>query len=241
VLTKNPSAIIYTPADPVAGGIPLRTVSQDDVTVINVDAKLAASSLYTSFIASDHYAGAEMITKRLAEQIGGAGQVAVVSGLPSNPITQPRVNGFKAALKAYPKIKVVSISYPDITPSAQQSTASSLLAKYRDLKAFYTTNFLSANGTAVALRNANLVGKVKMVSWDAGASNVKLLQEGVLNETVAQEPYVMGQLAIQQIAKKLQGKPTTKSVSAPVTVLTSADVNSPEGKKLWYRGKCSED
>lgn len=114
-----------------------------------------------------------------------------------------------------------------------------MLVKYPNLKAFYTTNFLNSTGAAVAIRNANVVGKVKMASWDTGAPNVKLLEEGVLTETVAQQPYVMGQLAIQQIADKLTGKPTRKVVASPVSILTSAAVDTPAGRKLWYKADCS--
>lgn len=239
VLTKSPKALIYTPADPVAGGLPLRNARQDGVIVINVDAQLSDSSLYDSFIASDHYQGAQQITKTLVDLIGGSGEIAAIGSLPSNPITQARIKGFEAELKKYPNVKVVDISYPDISPDAIQAEAASLLVKYPNLKGIYTTNYLNSTGAAVALRNANAVGKVKMVSWDTGAPNVKLLQEGSLQATVAQQPFTMGQLAIQQIAKKLNGGDTTKTVHAPVSILTSAQVNTPDGKKLWYSGSCS--
>lgn len=240
VLGTAPKALIYTPADPVAGGLPLKSAKQDGVTVIDVDAKLSDSTLYDSFVASDHYAGAKLITKALADMIGGSGEIAAIGSLPTNPITQARIKGFQDELKAeYPNIKIVSISYPDLAPAAIQSNASATLVKYPNLKGIYTTNFLNSTGAAVALRNADLVGKVKMVSWDAGAPNVKLLQEGVLQATVAQQPFVMGQLAIQQIAKKLRGETVSKTISAPTSVLTSDAVDTDAGKKLWYKGTCS--
>lgn len=239
VLSKSPRALIYTPADPVAGGLPLRTARQDGVTVIDVDAKLDNEKLYDSFVASDHYEGAKQITKALAEMIGGKGEIAAIGSLPSNPITQARIKGFQDALKDYPGIKVVSTSYPDLSPAAIQSNASSTLVKYPNLKAFYTTNYLNSTGAAVALRNADLVGKVKMVSWDTGAENVKLLREGVVQATVAQQPFKMGELAIRQIAQAIRGAKVDKTVSSPVSILTSEAVDSPEGKKLWYKGSCS--
>lgn len=239
VLIKKPRALIYTPADPVAGGLPLRTARQDGVTVIDVDAKLDDENLYDSFVASDHYEGAKQITKALAVMIGGEGEVAAIGSLPSNPITQARIKGFEDALKDYPGITVVSTSYPDISPAAIQSNASSTLVKYPNLKAFYTTNYLNSTGAAVSLRNAGLVGKVKMVSWDTGADNVKLLHEGVVQATVAQQPFKMGELAIQQIAQAIRGEKVDKTVSAPVSILTSEAVDTPEGKALWYEGSCS--
>lgn len=240
VLTKSPKALIYTPADPVAGGLPLRSAKQDGVTVIDVDAKLSDSSLYDSFVASDHYAGGKQLTKALAELIGDSGEVAAIGSLPSNPITQARIKGFNDELKNHPNIKVVSISYPDISADKIQAEAASLLVKYPNLKGIYTTNYLNSTGAAVALRNAKLVGKVKMVSWDTGAENVKLLQEGSVQASVAQQPYKMGELAIRQIANKLEGKTVSKTVSSPTSILTSETVDSAEGKKLWYSaGACS--
>ncbi|GAA1240051.1 ABC transporter substrate-binding protein [Janibacter melonis] len=238
VLSKSPQALIYTPADPVAGGLPLRTARDDGTTVIDVDAQLEDADLYDSFVASDHYEGAKQITKELAEMIGGKGKVAAIGSLPSNPITQARIKGFQDALKDYPDIEVVSTSYPDLSPAAIQSNASATLVKHPDLKGFYTTNYLNSSGAAVALRNANQVGKVKMVSWDTGVDNVKLMREGVVQATVAQQPFKMGELAIEQIAKSIKGEKVDKTVNAPVSILTSDEVDTAKGKELWYQGSC---
>lgn len=239
LLTTSPDALIYTPADPTAGAVPIQTALQDGVIVIDVDAKLDDASLYDSFVASDHYEGAKEITKWLADQIGGSGQIAAIGSLATNPITQARVKGFEDALKDYPDIEVVSITYPEINPDIISADAAATLVKYPDLKAIYTTNFLNSTGAAVALRNADLVGKVQMVSWDAGEANIKLLQEGVLQATVAQQPYKMGELAIEQIANKLRGDDVEAAVASPVSILTAEDVDTPEGQALWYKADCS--
>jgi ribose transport system substrate-binding protein len=239
VLGKSPDAVIYTPADPVAGGIPVRTAKEDGITVINVDAQLDDHDLYDSFVSSDHYEGARELTKTLASLMGDEGEVAAVGSLPSNPITQARIKGFTDELEDHPGIELVSTSYPDVSPDAIQAEAAALLIKNPDLKAIYTTNYLNSTGAAVALRNADLVGDVKMVSWDTGAQNVKLMQEGVVQATVAQQPFTMGELAIRQIAAKIEGKEVEATVASPITILTSDDVDTPDGKALWYEGKCS--
>ena len=238
VLSNKPDALIYTPADPVAGGLPIRTARQDDVTVVNVDAQLENQDLYDTFVASDHAEGGAEVARYLAKAVGGAGQIAAVGILPTNPITQARIKGFNQAMKAYPDIKVVSITYPDLSPEAIQANAAATLVKYPDLRGIYTTSFLNSTGAAVAIRNAKKVGKVKMVSWDAGAPNVKLLQEGVLQATVAQQPFRMGELAVEAIDKKLKGQPIGKVENSPVSLLTSEAVDTPDGKKLWYRSSC---
>ncbi|GAA5149742.1 ABC transporter substrate-binding protein [Microbacterium pseudoresistens] len=239
MLTNAPDALIYTPADPVAGGIPVQSARADGVTVIDVDAQLDDEELYDSFIASNHYEGAKEITAYLAELIGGEGQIAAIGSLATNPITQARIKGFEDALEEYPDIEVVSISYPEISADVIQANAASTLVKYPDLKAIYTTNYLNSTGAAVALRNANVVGAVKMVSWDAGAANIELLEEGVLQATVAQQPFAMGELAIEQIANQLRGDEVSKTVDAPVEILTSEDVDTPKGESLRYKTECS--
>lgn len=239
VLQTNPAAIIYTPADAVAGGIPLRAAVQDNVPVVDIGVKLSDPSVVTSFIYPDLYGGAVQVTKLLATQIGGVGQIAAIGSLASNPITEARIQGFTAAAKTFPGIQVVSVSYPPLTSSAIQAEASSLLVKYPDLKAFYTTNYIVADAVAAALRSAQLVGKVKVASWDTDAPNVKLLQEGVLTDAVAEQPYLTGVLAIQQIANKLEGKPAQAAVQTPVSIVTSSTVNTPAGRKQWYTGTCS--
>lgn len=239
VLGTLPTALIYTPADPVAGGLPLKAAGED-VTVINVDAQLDDESLYESFIASNHYEGAREVTKNLIELIGGEGKIAALGSLPNLKLTQDRIAGFEDEVAQHPGVEVVSVSYPEINPEDIQAEAASLLVRYPDLKGFYTTNYLNSTGAAVAIRNAGAVGTVKMVSWDTGSANVKLLQEGVLQATVAQQPFRMGELAVEQIAKVLDGENADPIVEAPVSILTSENVDTPEGEALWYKGTCEQ-
>lgn len=234
VLATHPDALVYTPADGEAGGIPLK--SAGDTTVINVDARLSDDALYTSFVASDHFAGSVELAGALADQIGGAGQIAAIGILPENPITAARIEGMQEGLKAFPDVELVKVAYPKFDVSAIQNEASSLLAKYPQLSGFYTTNYIIADAVGAALRQNDLVGKVKMATWDTNPVNVKLLQQGVATVAVAQQPAQMGKLAIEQIAAKLQGQTPEKEVVSPVSLVTNETVDTPEGKKFWYEG-----
>ncbi|HET6507827.1 MAG TPA: substrate-binding domain-containing protein [Baekduia sp.] len=238
VLARNPAGLIFSAADPQAGGVAIKPAVSKGLPVVAVDVALADPSLAISFVSSSHEQGGKLGGELLAKQIGERGQVLAIGVIPSNPITQGRIKGFKEAMAEFPDIDVVAIKYPDLDINKIAAEASALLNRYPNLKGIYTTNDTIASSVATALRQSQKVGKVKVITWDLQPAGIKLLQEGSVTGTVVQRPREEGRIAVQQLANKLSGKPVTKSVTAPLSTATNDQINDPAIKALYYSNPC---
>jgi len=78
-----------------------------------------------------------------------------------------------------------------------------------------------------------------MVGFDTADVQVAAMKKGVFQALIGQEPYLMGQLAIQQAILAIQGKPTTHTIGTPAVVVTPANLNTPAIQKLVYKFNCS--
>ncbi len=244
-LATNPAGLIFDPADAKADAPPIKTAVAGGLPVVDVDTQLQDPSLYVSFVSSSHEIGGKLGGALLARQIGGSGEVAAIGIIPTNPITQGRILGFNEAMKMFPNIHVVTTIYPPavsgngISASVLTDAANALIAKYPNLKGIYTTNDTIASSVAAALRGSGKSpGQIKVVTWDLQPVGIKLLQEGIVTGTVVQRPREEGVMAMDQLANKLEGKPTTKRLIAPLSTTTSTQINTPAIKALYYSNAC---
>ena len=90
----------------------------------------------------------------------------------------------------------------------------------------------AAIGAARAIRTRGLAGKVKMVGFDASPTLQDELRNGVIDALVVQDPFKIGYLGIQTIMRKLSGETPQKIIHSPARVITAADLEDPEVRKL---------
>jgi ribose transport system substrate-binding protein len=88
----------------------------------------------------------------------------------------------------YPKIQIVGREYANSQPAAATSAVNTALLKFPDLAGIFAIDGTAGTGAVAALRNANKVGQVKLVGYDAYKAEVDALKEGVFTALIAQQP-----------------------------------------------------
>jgi len=89
------------------------------------------------------------------------------------------------------------------------------------------------------LRLAKKVGAVKAVAFDAAPAEVQAIKEGLLQGAVSQNPRKIGELAVQNMERYLDGKrDMPKTQPQTPFVIDEQNVDAPEGKAAAYVGSC---
>ncbi len=146
---------------------------QKGIRVILVDSSVGADA-GECFVGTDNIRAAQSLGDRLAEAIGGSGEIAVISHQKQTATAVDRLQGFYSALERYPEIKVVE--EVDIGDSSQKSyeEVRRIVMQYPNLKGIYATNQISAEGVTRALKEMrNQLESIPQIA----ASQV--LEEGV--------------------------------------------------------------
>jgi ribose transport system substrate-binding protein len=73
-----------------------------------------------------------------------------------------------------------------------------LLEAYPDIDAVFAQNDEMALGAIEAIKAAGKLGKIIVVGFDAIPDAIEAVKKGEMAATIAQQPYLMGQLAIQK-------------------------------------------
>ncbi len=136
-------------------------------------------------------AGGEM----LAQAIGGSGKVLL--GTFPSPATLERVEGYKALFaEKYPGIEVVDVVNDKADPSFAPTAYAQALQAHPDVVGIGGTDGDSGKGAAIALTEAGLVGKVKIVAMDRNDDMLPYIQDGTILGSIAQKSYAEAFLAV---------------------------------------------
>ena len=228
-------ALILVPTDPDSLQSAVTRAQTLNIPVITVDTTVKDQSYLTSHITGDNIDGGAKAASTLAEQIGGAGKVFIMSGSPSATTDTLREKGFREEMVKYPKIQIVGREYANSQPAAATSAVNTALLKFPDLAGIFAIDGTAGTGAVAALRNANKVGQVKLVGYDAYKAEVDALKEGVFTALIAQQPAKEAELALQYAYDKLTGKnleAINKTVVIPNVVMTKD--NLAETQKYMY-------
>ena len=238
VAAKKPDAILVAPTDTKALFAPFKQASQHSKIVL-VDTTLDDASMAVSQIASNNLAGGQAAGTELSKLIGSAGgKVMVMSVKPGISTTDLRAQGFKQSIQSKPALKDIGVQYDNDDPAKAASIVSATLSKNPDLKGIFATNLFSAEGAATALRQRGLLGKVKIVGFDAGPKQVDDLKSGVVQALIAQKPAEIGADGVDQAVNALNGKSTTKKIGTGFVVVTKQNMNDPNVSKFLYKSSC---
>lgn len=225
---QNVDAIVLAPAH-AQGMVPAIEQVATKIPVIVVDSPLA-SRLPKSTVATNNYKAGLLAGRRLAEAIGGKGNVALFRYMKGHGSTQPRESGFLDAMKKYPGIQVVSSDFHAGATIAEATVhAKQLLEKCgANLQGVFGSNLYATLGLLAALRETGQAGKVAFMGFDTDERVIEGLRKGELAGVAVQQPFMMGYLGVRTAVQAIQGKPVDSEIDTDVKIVTRENVETPE-------------
>jgi ribose transport system substrate-binding protein len=241
VVQSKPDAIMIAPNDRRGMIAPIQAAINAGIPVLCVDTTIE-SDIQLGDVATDNVEGGRLAARGLAEAIGGSGKVFVVNVRPGISTTDQREEGFREALaNEFPNIQYLGQEYCEDDANIAAQVTSARLQSDPDLAGIFGTNLFAAQGAAAALRQQGLQGKVKMVGFDAGPTQVQDLKSEVVDLLIAQHPGDIGEVAVQLLHDYLTtgNPPHPKDLVTGATIVTRDNLNDPDVARYLYVSDCS--
>lgn len=239
VVAKKPDAIMISVTDTKAMIPPLAQAKAAGIPIIGIDDDLADRSIMASKIQSDSIEGGKLAGERLAELIGGKGEVIAINNTPGTPIGDARVEGFKQGIAAHPGIKFLGVKYSNNETAKAANIASTTASSNPNLAGIFTVTTNNTEGSVTGLREAKKTGKVRLVGYDTSDPIVEALRNGAVDGLVVQYPYGEGIQGIKTAMDIWAGKDVERDQSSPFVVATPENVDDAEVQKYIYKMECS--
>lgn len=207
IIRQRPDAIVVDAASASALNPTIARACQQGITVVAFDQSVTAPCAYNMVSNWDEIP--KVLGTWVAEQIGGKGTVFLDRGLPGAPISAQILNGYKAALKRYPNIKVAGYFNGQYALGPEQTGVSSLLAGHPDVTAILTQGY--GTGAIKALKQAGHQ-LVPISAFSYNGTAVTCVKEKVPCIMGSNAPY-LGADAVKLAVDILDGKkPAQKTV-----------------------------
>ncbi len=257
-LDRTPSAIAIATIDATACSIQFDLAAENGIPIVTFDSGNDYQHI-ASHVSTDNLKATQIAAENLAESIDKKGEVLVFTQDSISTTATTRLNGFVDTIETnYPDISVAKVYHFDKLQEmaqiisdeekassensekarepediSQEDVVAYLLEKHPDVKGIYATNLDTTQLVAKVVKDSDLKN-VKMVGFDGGQEQIKLLNEDILEGIVIQNPFGMGYATVVAAARVSLGLGNESFVNTGHLWVTKKNMTSKKIKNLLY-------
>lgn len=219
-------AIVISPVNPDSLAAALEKVPSD-IPVIVMDGRLN-STVQKTTVSTNNYTAASLAAEKMAELIGDeGGLVAVVSEVPGSVQGVDRENGFIDKIKTYDNFEVLEVFYSEGDRTKAANITQDILTEHPDIKGIFATNEGAAVGVSLTIRSEDRKDVV-VIGYDSSMDLIQAIYDGVLDGTIAQDPFNIGYLSTIAALESLDGESLPEKTDVPVVFVDNSNIHDPD-------------
>lgn len=206
-ISKGYKAIGVAPISDVNLNNAIADATSKGIKIVDIDERVNLEALAQlggacyAYVATDNVSVGRMGAEYLIEQIGGAGEVAIIEGKAGAVSGENRRNGAKQAFEAA-GLTIVESQPADWDRTKAYDVTTNYITAHPELKAIYCCNDTMAMGAQEAVEAS---GKdIKVCGTDGNDDAIQSVADGKLAATVAQDPAAVGARGLQLMIEAVE-------------------------------------
>ncbi|MEC2055228.1 ribose ABC transporter substrate-binding protein RbsB [Peribacillus psychrosaccharolyticus] len=216
LILKGVDVLVVNPTDSAAISSSVLSANEAGIPVITID-RSAEDGEVATFIASDNVSGGEMAGTYIVEQLGEKANVVELEGVSGASATRERGKGFHNI--ADKQLNVVTSQTAEFDRTKGLTVMENILQGNKDVEAVFAHNDEMALGAIEAIQAA---GKdILVLGFDGTKDALDAVKEGKLDGTIAQQPALIGEEAVNAAVKILKGDQVEENISVPLKLQTN--------------------
>jgi ribose transport system substrate-binding protein len=231
-LETHPDAIVLGANDDAAFEPFLKEAAKRNIPVIAMDS-LLTSGKTVSYIGMDNYMAGKEALREIAKQLGGKGEVAIVTYSKGGINGVLRERGIRDAVEEYEGLHLVGSQLCSEEYQECEQTVSSILDKQK-VDGILALNTETTIGAAHELKRRQVGNKIKLVGFDSSPELLELLQENQLQSLIVQNPLSMGYLSVKHALAAAEGKTVPERVEMSMELITEENMFWLKNQKLLF-------
>ena len=211
ISVKDVDVVLLNPVDSDSAIASVMVANNLDLPVITVD-RAANGGEVVSHVASDNAEGGKMAAQYLINQLGDNANIVELEGIAGSSATRDRGAGFDNEIENS-NLNIITKQSADFDRTKGLSVMENIIQSKGNIDAVFAQNDEMALGALKALQDANM-DNVLVVGFDATDDAVASVNKGEMSATIAQQPILIGETAVNLTHRFLSGE--TVEAFAPV-------------------------
>ncbi|GAB5508723.1 MAG: substrate-binding domain-containing protein [Hyphomicrobiales bacterium] len=228
-IARGVDAIVISPVSSVASIPALMRARDRGIHIVTYNSNVDDASIPVSYLNSAQRdlgnSTGMMAAEFIASELDGEANVATLGFRALLPeISADRVDGFIEMAEEGNTLNIVSQQDAWLAEDAIQ-VAGDIITANPGLNIIYAANEGGTVGAVQAVRNAGKVGEIFVFGVDGTEQLVGFIldDDNVLQAVTAQQPYVMGQMAVEAAIAAINDEMVEEAVIVPVLGLSRTD------------------
>ncbi len=237
LIAQGIDALVISPFNPDAMPLISSMAQNAGIPLIIVDVG-TGGSLYDAFIVSDSFGGgvlaAEYALRLIENNNITSKNAAILRSQENNEISNQRGDAFKRVMTEN-GYNIVEELRADGRTDLGYEAMKNILASYGDdLAVVFSENDRMALGAAKALEEAGKTGKIMLIGFDGDSAAITAIKQGLMQGTIAQNPYEMGSLGAETTYQILNKQNVRFDDSVTKTLLVEIGLIDSSGNTYPY-------
>ena len=206
LINQGVDGLVINPMDSNACIQVLEKAKEAGIPVVLVDQGIEAGheDLYITFISTDNLAGGKSAGVRMAEELGGAGNVIIVRGANGSQAGDDRADGFKQGIEGT-GLELINEQPGDWVVDKAMQVTENMIQANADIQGIFCCSDNMLPGILQALQNNDLEDVV-IISFDGSDAGIQMIKDGSVLGTVAQFPDKIGAWGVEYLMKGIAGE-----------------------------------
>lgn len=231
-IKKKPDAILVAPCDYSAMDDALQEIIDAGIKLILIDSTTEKDIAETT-VSTDNYRAGKELGEYAGTLLEEHSQIGVMGHVKGSSTEMEREDGIRAGLGDF-ESQIVDVVFCDSSYDKAYSLTTQMLEEHPEMDMIIATNEYGAVGSARAVKDMGMTGKVKMAGFDNSVEEIQLLEAGVFEGIIIQKPFNMGYLGVEQAIRVLEGKNVEKTLDSGCKLITRKNMYEEENQRLLY-------
>ena len=223
VIQRKPNAIVMVPVDYKAMVPGIERINAADIPVVNVTDR-SAGGTFVSFVGANDYTIAKATGVELLKAMGGKGTVIILEGVPGALTSMDRLRGFKDAVKAFPKVRLVASQPANYQRLQAMQVMDNLLQAHPNVDGIMASNDAMATGALDALDDAG--HQALVVGINGTPEAIDAIKSGKMLASGDYDGFLQGCVGTMIAIRTLRHEPVPSLVTAKAIVIDKANLDS---------------
>jgi ribose transport system substrate-binding protein len=207
--------------------------AQKQAPVVAVDTETDITQA-KSFIGINNYEAGRQAGRKLVELIDKSGRVAIISSEQGTRNVELREQGVRDELALHPLIVLLEAQYCTSGRTLCRSRTEELVDRYRGVDGIVALTETASLGAAEALLRLGLDGQVKMMAFGSIPEELDMLQDGVIDATLIQNPFNIGYLGVKHAVEAMSGKQPPRRTETDTKIIDLENMFWADNQKLLF-------